>query len=193
MVGNFFTSIERSYTFTLSSSVLFFIYFLPGHFTLQEFREYIPNCNKICTPSGVTGFSSSEAALLLLDKAFSYCFSTRQRAKRINFKEMTALLQELAWWIEIFKSSHLHIFCDNFPVTPGLRKNSICAEAMQPLRRIAMLCAEHDIEVQAHWISTKQNSLADMLSHSQYTKIANKYSSLQMALNTSGIHLKAGI
>ena len=49
-------------------------YFLPGHCTLQEFRENIPTCNKICTPSGVTGFSSSEAALLSLDKASSYCF-----------------------------------------------------------------------------------------------------------------------
>ena len=153
----------------------------------------MPTCNKICTPSGVTGFSSSEAALLSLDQPFSYRFSTRQRAKRINFKEMTAVLQALVRWIETFKGSHLHIFCDNFPVMQGLRKNSICGEAMQPLRRIAMLCAEQDIEVQAHWISTKQNSLADMLLRGQYTKIANKYSSLQIALSTSGIHLKAGI
>ena len=153
----------------------------------------MPTCNKICTPIGVTGFSSSEAALLSLDKAFSYRFSTRQRAKRINFKEMTAVLQALVRWIETFKGSHLHIFCDNFPVMQGLRKNSICGEAMQPLRRIAMLCAEQDIEVQAHWISTKQNSLADMLLRGQYTKIANKYSSLQIALSTSGIQLKAGI
>ena len=64
---------------------------------------------------------------------------------------------------------------------------------MQPLRRIAILCAEYDIEVQAHWISTKQNSLADMLSRGQYIKIANRYPSLQIALNTSGIPLKAGI
>ena len=64
---------------------------------------------------------------------------------------------------------------------------------MQPLRRIAMLCAEHNIEVQAHWITTKQNSLADMLSCGQYTKIANKYPSLQIALSTSRIPLKADI
>lgn len=41
-----------------------------------------------------------------------------------------------------------------------------------------MLCIKHDIKVQAHWISIKQNFLPDMLSHSQYTKIANKYLSL---------------
>ena len=92
-------------------------YFLPGHFTLQALCGNIPTCNKICTLSGVTGFSSSVAALLSLDKAFSYRFSTRQRAKRINFKEITAVLQALARWIKIFKGSHLHIFCDNFLVT----------------------------------------------------------------------------
>lgn len=88
-------------------------YFLPEHYTLQEFRENIPTCNKICSPSGVTGFSHSEAALLSLDKAFSYRFSTRQRAKHINFKEMTAILQAIARWIETFRGSHLHVFCDN--------------------------------------------------------------------------------
>ena len=64
---------------------------------------------------------------------------------------------------------------------------------MQPLHRIAILCGEPDIEVQAHWISTKQNSLADMLSHGQYTKIANKYSFLQIAQSTFRISLKASI
>ena len=64
---------------------------------------------------------------------------------------------------------------------------------MEPLQKIAILCAEYDIEVQAHWISTKQNSLADMLSRGQYTKIANKYLFLQIATTISGIPLKAGI
>ncbi len=64
---------------------------------------------------------------------------------------------------------------------------------MQPLRRIAMLCAEYDIEVQAHWISTKQNSLADMLSRGQYTKIADRYPFIQIAKSKFGTSLKVGI
>ena len=64
---------------------------------------------------------------------------------------------------------------------------------MQPLRKIVILYAEHDIEVQARWISIKQNSLADMLSREQYAKTASKYSFLQIALSTSEIPLKAGI
>ena len=168
-------------------------YFLPEHYNLQEFRENMLICKKICSPSGVAGFSHCEAALLSLDKAFSYRFSTRQRAKRINFKEMRAILQAITRWIEIFRGSHLHDFCDNFAVANGVQKISIRGEAMQPLCKIAMLCAENDIEVQAHWISTKQNSLADMLSCGQFTKIANKYPSLQIAQSTFVILLKAGI
>ena len=64
---------------------------------------------------------------------------------------------------------------------------------MQLLQRIAMLCAEHDVEVQAHWITTKQNFSADMLSRSRYVKIADKNPSLQIAKGTFGTHLKAGI
>ena len=106
---------------------------------------------------------------------------------------MTAIFQAIARWIETFKGSHLHVFCDNFVVAHRVQKTSIRGKAMQPLRKIAMLCAEHDIEVQTHWISTKQNSFADMLSCGQYTKIANKYPSLQIAQSTFGIPLKAGI
>ncbi len=153
----------------------------------------MPTCNKIHSPSKVTGFSYSETVLLFLDKAFSYRFSTRQKAKYINFKEMTAILQAIARWIKSFKGYHLHIFCNNFAVAHGVQKTSIRGEVMQSQRRIAILCAEHDIEVQAHWISTKQNSLADILLHGQYTKITNKYLSLKIAQSTFGIPLKAGI
>ena len=61
------------------------------------------------------------------------------------------------------------------------------------MRKITMLCAKHDIKVQAHWISIKQNFLIDILSCDQYTKIANKYFSLQIAQSTFGTPLKAGI
>ncbi len=57
-------------------------------------------------------------------------------------------------------------------------------EAMQQLRRTVILCDEHDIEVQTHLISTKQNYLADMLSHAQYTKVADKYPFIQIAKRT---------
>ena len=64
---------------------------------------------------------------------------------------------------------------------------------MQSLCKIAILCTEHNIEVQAYKIFTKQYSLADMLFCDQYRKIANNYPSLQIAQSTFETSLKASI
>ncbi len=64
---------------------------------------------------------------------------------------------------------------------------------MELLCRIVMLCAEHDIKVQAHWISTKEKILADILSYGQYTKIADKYLFRKIAKTTLRTFLKADI
>lgn len=64
---------------------------------------------------------------------------------------------------------------------------------MQRLRKIAVPCVVHDIEVQAHWIFTKQNFLADILSRDQYNKIADKYPSIYIAKSIFGTSLKASI
>ena len=63
-------------------------------------------------------------------------------------------------------------------------------EAMQPLYKITMFYAKHVIKVQAYQIFIKQNFLADILSCNQYIKLANKYSSLEIAQSTFGIPLK---
>ena len=46
---------------------------------------------------------------------------------------------------------------------------------MAPLRQIVMLLAIHNIYLQAVWIPTKNNTLADILSRFQFQKIANIY------------------
>lgn len=56
-----------------------------------------------------------------------------------------------------------------------------------------MVFAKHDIEVQAHRIFTKQNSLTDILSLDQYTKIADRYPSIQIAKSIFETPMKAGI
>lgn len=78
----------------------------------------------------------------------------------------------------ILKDYHLHIFCDIFTIIKNLYKKFIYRKPIQVLRRIAILFIEYNIEIQMHWISTNQNFLADILSHSKYTKITNKQSSL---------------
>ena len=50
---------------------------------------------------------------------------------------------------------------------------------MAPLRDIAMLLATFDIIIEARWIPTKANELADDLSRFRYQKIANAFPQLR--------------
>lgn len=76
------------------------------------------------------------------------------------------------------------MFCDNFAVTHCLQKFSINIEAIQILCRMRVFYAEKNIEVQAHRILIKQNSLADTLSHGHYIKIADRCLFIQVAKST---------
>lgn len=173
--------------------IIFFNIFLPDYFTLQIFRKNILIYNKSYILSRVIGISSSKTMLLLLNKTFLYLFSICQQVKCIDFKEITTDIQELARWIKIFQVSYLQIVCNNFAVTQRVHKNFICREAMKPLRKIVIVHAGQNIEVQMHCIITRQNCLANMLSRSHYTKITHKYYFLQIVLSTSRINLKASI
>jgi len=44
---------------------------------------------------------------------------------------------------------------------------------MQVLRRCRFLATEYDLDLQARWISTKENALADALSRFKYQKVAD--------------------
>lgn len=52
-------------------------------------------------------------------------------------------------------------------------KTSIGRETTQLLRKIAVLGAEHNIELQAHSISTNENSWLKILLLDQYAKMSN--------------------
>ena len=77
------------------------------------------------------------------------------------------------------KGAHLLLYCDSFAVMSGVKKTSIRGGAMHPLRNIAMMAAIYDIEIEPHWLSTKENFLADWLSRGLFGKIADNYPNLQ--------------
>lgn len=114
-----------------------------------------------------------------LDRVFCEKTPSRQAKRNIRCKEMKAVLVALDKWLPIFAGSHLHIHNDNQAVCEGLRKLSIKGQAMEPLRRIVVLLAQHNIVITVTWIDSKSNALADMLSRLQYDKIADIYPQLQ--------------
>ena len=113
------------------------------------------------------------------EQVLSERFTTRLRPKHINVKEMTAILHALQKWLSLIKGSHLILRSDNFAVAKGVKKSSIRGNAMHALRAIAMLTALNDFEIESHWISTRHNSIADLLSRGKLQKLADKYPNLQ--------------
>ena len=115
-----------------------------------------------------------------ISQAYSQRFSTRLRNKHITVKEMFAVLHALSTWLPLLARSRLIIYGDNTGVVQGLKHSSIVGPAMDPLRKIAMILATHDIVIESNWIPSKENFLADILSRGQWHKLTNEYSHLQI-------------
>jgi ribonuclease HI len=104
---------------------------------------------------------------------FSTRLPRRQRKKHINYKEMFAILYAFAEWGTKWKGHRVTIYCDNEAVVKGINKRTIRGTAIAPLQDILLLAATLDIAVRAHWISTKENAIADALSRFDIKRIAN--------------------
>lgn len=93
--------------------------------------------------------------------------------EHINTLEMRAVEQVLLYWSREWKGKRLVIHVDNQAVTYGLANGTICGAPMRILRRCLLLATEYDLDIDARWVSTTENALADALSRADYLKIAN--------------------
>ena len=106
---------------------------------------------------------------------FSKPLSRHHRNKAINFQEMDTVLLAMQRCYSYFEHHQLVIFTDNTTVFHGLCHRSVRGSAMDPLRKITLLAAVHDIDIQAQWIPTHENTLADPLSRRDFAKLANLF------------------
>ena len=81
-------------------------------------------------------------------------------------------------WLHVLAGKHILLYGENFAVSQGLKHLSIRGPSMIPMRSIAMLMGLHNIIISPIWIPSKENALADMLSHSLWEKIADVYPQL---------------
>ena len=105
----------------------------------------------------------------------SYIVRAREH---INTKEMRAVEQALLYWGRRWNHSKVIIHVDNRTVAHGLENQTIQGAPMTILQRCLLLAAEHDLDLEARWIPTKENALADALSWFDYDRIANLASQL---------------
>ena len=85
------------------------------------------------------------------------------------------MLLAMQRWYSYFEHHQLVIFTDNTTVFHGLCHRLVRGSAMDPRRKITLLAAVHDIDIQARWIPTHENTLADLLSRRDFAKLANLF------------------
>lgn len=95
-----------------------------------------------------------------------------------NFLEMLAVLSAFRSWISYLAGKRVHVYVDNYAISWGLYKLSMIGPAMAPLREIALLMAQFDVQTIVHWIPTNEHLLVDWLSRFMYKKIADVYPQL---------------
>ena len=93
--------------------------------------------------------------------------------EHINTQEMRAVEQVLLHWGSEWKGMTLVIHVDNRAVAHAVSNRTIRGGSMNVLRRCLLLASEYDLDLEARWVSTRENALADALSRSQYDRIAD--------------------
>ena len=109
------------------------------------------------------------------DAAFSIAFPKYiiEAKEHINTLEMRAVEQVLLYWGRLWRGKLLVIHVDNQAVAYGLAKRTMRGAPMRVLRRCLLLAAEYDLDLEARWVSTTENALADALSRADYYRITN--------------------
>lgn len=129
---------------------------------------------------GIGGYYLNESeSVPSTQQAFSIRLHTRLRMRHITVKEMMAVLHALQKWGHVFEGTRLVIHGDNTGVVNGLENLSIRGPALDALREAIMILAVRDIVIESHWLPSKENSLADLLSRGQWVNLADKYKHLQ--------------
>ena len=106
-------------------------------------------------------------------RIFSSRVPSRHKDKHINWKEMFAILHALILWHKEWAYGSVDVACDNAAVVSGINKCSIRGPAIRPLRAILLISAVFDIDIKAHWVSTKENVIADAASKHDFKKLAD--------------------
>jgi hypothetical protein len=104
---------------------------------------------------------------------FSERIPSRHKSKKIDWKEMFAVLHAFMLWHEEWKGGKVRLACDNSSVVDALNKHSIRGPAIVPLQRIFLIAAVYDIHILPFWIPSEENMVADAASRFDYEKLAN--------------------
>src|SRR5438552_17938910 len=94
-------------------------------------------------------------------------------SKKIDWKEMFAILHAFLLWHEVWRGGKVRLACDNSSVVDAINKHSIKGPAIIPLQPIFLIAAVYDIQILPFWIPSEENIVADAASRYDYKRLAN--------------------
>jgi hypothetical protein len=117
-------------------------------------------------------------AELTVEKAFSVALPRhllqRRPPEHINTRELRAVEQCLLHWGRSWAGHSILFHVDNTVALHGINNGTTRGEPMKILRRMLLLAATFQVhDLQAVWISSEDNALADALSRWDRNRIAN--------------------
>jgi len=139
-------------------------------------REVIRAWSDAASTQGLWGYYLSQSQVHPEpDSAFSIPMplSIAKGREHINRQEIRTVEQVSLHWVSKWKGRALVMHVDNQAVAHGIANRTMRGASMQVLRRCLLLASEYDLEVEAFWVPTKENALAEALSRSEYNRIAD--------------------
>jgi len=100
-------------------------------------------------------------------------YSIARGKEHINTQEMRAVEQVLLHWGKNWKGMRVQIHVDNKAVAHEVSNSTIRGGSMNDWCRCLLLASEYDFDLEARWVSTRDNALADALSRLEYKRIAD--------------------
>jgi hypothetical protein len=133
-------------------------------------------------------------AELTVEKAFSVALPRhllqRRPTEHINTRELRAVEQCLLHWGHSWAGHSILFHVDNTAALHGINNGTTRGEPMKILRRLLLLAATFQVhDLQAVWISSEDNALADALSRWDRNRIANLCPQLLPLLDTRPLAL----
>jgi hypothetical protein len=146
---------------------------------------------------GLGGFFLKEnetMADLTVEKAFSVALPRhilqRKPTEHINTRELRAVEQCLLHWGQSWAGHSVQFNVDNTVALHGINNRTTRGEPMKILRRLLLLAATFQIHnLQAVWIPSEENALADALSRWDRNRIADLCPQLLPLLNSRPLAL----
>ena len=114
---------------------------------------------------GIGGWFSSNA--------FSARVPRSHRGRHIDWKEAYAIVFAFAQWSALWHNCLVEIHCDNQTIVSAIKSQSIRGPAIDLLQALFLVTTLDNIKIQATWLSSQDNWIADALSRFEFSKIAN--------------------